>query len=91
MRVNKSSLLYKPRHHRIQVPKSLAQKRFKSNLEFRYQIIVLSIMSSYICASFNTRSDLRNSVNLEVNGSKVCSIYPALDCFTCSDTASSFI
>ena len=32
-----------PSHHRIQLRKSLAQERFKSNLEFRYQIIVLSI------------------------------------------------
>ena len=30
-------------HHKIQIPKSLAQERFKSNFEFRYQIIVSSI------------------------------------------------
>ena len=34
---------FSPCPHRIQVRKSLVQERFKSNLEFRYQIIVLSI------------------------------------------------
>ena len=34
---------YTPSHHRNQVPKPLAQERFKSNLEFRNKIIVSSI------------------------------------------------
>ena len=39
------SSIYTPSNLRIQVPiqKSLAQERFKSNLEFRYQIVVSSI------------------------------------------------
>ena len=37
------SLTYTPSHHRVKFRKSLAQERFKSNLEFRYQIIVSSI------------------------------------------------
>ena len=35
-----SSSIFTPSHHRIQVQKSLAQARFKPNLEFRYYIIV---------------------------------------------------
>ena len=38
-----SSLIYTPSHHRIKVLNILAQERFKSNLEFRYQIKVSSL------------------------------------------------
>ena len=38
-----SSSMYAPSHHRNRFQKSLAQERFKSYLEFRYQIIVGSI------------------------------------------------
>ena len=41
----KSSTIYTPSHHRIQVQKVLGtRERSKSNLEFRYQIIVSSII-----------------------------------------------
>ena len=35
--------MYTPSHHRIRFQKSLAQETFRSNLEYRYQIIVSSI------------------------------------------------
>ena len=38
-----SSSIYKPSHHKIQVPKVHGIREIKSNLEFRYQIIVSSI------------------------------------------------
>ena len=36
-------ILYTPSHHIINVPKVLPQDRLKSNMKFRYQIIVSSI------------------------------------------------
>ena len=44
--------IYTPSHHKIQAWKVLVAERFKSNFEFRYQIIVSSIKSRKCFANF---------------------------------------
>ena len=44
-------------HHRIRLRKSLAQERFKSNFEFRYQIVEQSIkFRKRFCEVYDTDS-----------------------------------
>ena len=51
----RSSSIYTPSHHRILVPKVF--DAFKSNLEFRYQIIVSSIkFTKRFCEVYDTDS-----------------------------------